>query len=325
MAYEPHVDRDVRVVRGRNACVVLWRKLLIGHVGNLHLCPVAPEDDHCAILGGRSQQDVGFVHLLLAERDARHRGLRVLQLLHSPQVCVVLAVTALHLHGLGTLERGPQHALRPGPDAGAVAGASEPGLHGVDGGRDRAPPGAVRRQCIEAHGHLASAVGVAQALVAGVQHQLDGAVEVCVRHFEALEPDGQVRSHANVRLDHLVLPLDAVFVAEEHEPCPCVVHLLRELQGVLHALGAGQVVDDEDPDRALEPFLYEVLGPDVAGAVQQLQKSFPDLDLVVGHQVGLLLGKLRKLRFVVLLDERLQHCAFPNLGRADQLDKDVAV
>lgn len=76
------------------------------------------------------------VEPLLAEADAGHRGLRVLQLLHRPQVAVGIRVPARLgtagtpwtapglLHGLRALQGRPQHALAL---AAALRRASEPG------------------------------------------------------------------------------------------------------------------------------------------------------------------------------------------------------
>mmetsp|Transcript_24597 Transcript_24597/g.50327 ORF Transcript_24597/g.50327 Transcript_24597/m.50327 type:complete len:210 (-) Transcript_24597:807-1436(-) len=68
-----------------------------------------------------------------------------------------------------------------------------------------------------------------------------------------------------------------------------------------------------------------MLGPCVPRAVQQLQQALPHLDLMVGHEILLLLDELLHLGRVLLLDEGLQEGAFPDPLGAHQLDEDIPV
>ena len=76
-------------------------------------------------------------------------------------------------------------------------------------------------------------------------------------------------------------------------------------------LRLGHVVHHEDPGRADEPLLDQVLRPHVARAVEKLEGPLPEVDRVMRHEVALLVRELLQLLRIVLLDELLEQR--PNL------------
>mmetsp|Transcript_46040 Transcript_46040/g.107653 ORF Transcript_46040/g.107653 Transcript_46040/m.107653 type:complete len:203 (+) Transcript_46040:1007-1615(+) len=201
------------VGRRRRVSTFFRSKVLVQH-GDLHLGAVAAVHHHGPVLGGGGQQNISLVQPLLAEADACHGRVRILQLLNRTQVHVGVAFFSCLLHGLRSLQGGPEDSLALGPLS------TEPTLHAVDGAGNRTSF-AVWRDWLLTVEHLLA-----------VQGKLHGVHELGAFHRSSFVSYRSIFGGSNIHLNGITF-VHVVLVAEKQGPCTCCMHLLCQSESML--------------------------------------------------------------------------------------------